>query len=229
MEMTQEAQRTTPDHTASVEAESAAADYLRAARIKADVVRIVMNEAVGPGSTGVADDFGAAVEMALKAVLAFRKQGPVSAEATYGDIRRKLRSKRLGTQRSDAPQRAAVSGQEKSRRALRRVRRTAPSRCRGTDGRSRGWLLDRPRGHQRVQPSVRTERRVASIREIRRVDQGRSQRTVQHRTPSDTATARHPVAGVVVPHVPTQWPTRSPTGCAGGRRGRSPPWRARSA
>ena len=96
MEMTQEAQRTTPDHKASVDAESAAADYLRAAKTKADVVRIVMNEAVGPGSTGVADDFGAAVEMALKAVLAFRKQGPASAEATYGDIRRKLRSRDWG-------------------------------------------------------------------------------------------------------------------------------------
>lgn len=66
-----------------LEAEGLAANLLRASRAKARVVASVMNDELGPGTSGIADDFGVAVEMALKARVVFRECGPWNNTAGY--------------------------------------------------------------------------------------------------------------------------------------------------
>ena len=59
-----------------LEAEGLATELLWTAQTKAAAVAIVMNDEYGPGPSGIADDFGVAVEMALKARLVFTECGP---------------------------------------------------------------------------------------------------------------------------------------------------------
>ena len=59
-----------------LEAEGLATELLWASQTKASVVASVMNDECGPGPSGIADDFGVAVEMALKARLVFTECGP---------------------------------------------------------------------------------------------------------------------------------------------------------
>ena len=66
-----------------VEAEGLAVNLLRASETKASVVASVMNDEYGPGISGIADDFGVAVEMALKARVVFRECGPWNDSAGY--------------------------------------------------------------------------------------------------------------------------------------------------
>lgn len=78
-----------------LEAEGLAAKLLWASKAKAGVVASVMNDACGPGMSGIADDFGVAVEMALKARLVFRECGPWNNPAGYRAMETTIK-KRLG-------------------------------------------------------------------------------------------------------------------------------------
>ncbi|MYB52473.1 MAG: hypothetical protein F4X77_09795 [Acidobacteriia bacterium] len=78
-----------------LEAEGLAAKLLWASKAKAGVVASVMNDECGPGMSGIADDFGVAVEMALKARLVFRECGPWNNPAGYRAMEMTI-EKRLG-------------------------------------------------------------------------------------------------------------------------------------
>lgn len=78
-----------------LEAEGLAAQLLWASEAKAAVVTSVMNDENGPGTSGIADDFGVAVEMALKARLVFRECGPWNNTAGYRAMEQAIRE-RLG-------------------------------------------------------------------------------------------------------------------------------------
>ena len=78
-----------------LEAEGLAAELLWASETKARVVASVMNDECGPGTSGIADDFGVAVEMALKARVVFRECGPWNNTAGYRAMEKAI-EKRLG-------------------------------------------------------------------------------------------------------------------------------------
>ncbi|MCY4636575.1 MAG: hypothetical protein OXG04_19085 [Acidobacteria bacterium] len=78
------------------QAEGLAAELLWAAETKASVVAIVMNADYGPDPSGIADDFGVAVEMALKARLVFQEYGPWENTAGRRAIEEALKGKLLG-------------------------------------------------------------------------------------------------------------------------------------
>ena len=77
------------------EAEGLAANLLRASKAKTRVVASVMNDECGPGTSGIADDFGVAVEMALKARVVFRECGPWNNTDGYRAMETAI-EKRLG-------------------------------------------------------------------------------------------------------------------------------------
>lgn len=100
--MTESETRTTPgtsggDETRKprLDAEGLAAELLWASETKARVVASVMNDECGPGTSGIADDFGVAVEMALKARVVFRECGPWNNTAGYRAMEKAI-EKRLG-------------------------------------------------------------------------------------------------------------------------------------
>ena len=76
-------------------AEGLAAKLLWASDVKARVVATVMNNQWGPGASGIADDFGVAVEMALKARVVFRECGPWNSTARYREMEEAVK-RRLG-------------------------------------------------------------------------------------------------------------------------------------
>ena len=78
-----------------VEAEGLAVKLLWASETKASVVASVMNDECGPGTRGIADDFGVAVEMALKARVVFRESGPWNETAGYRAMEKAI-EERLG-------------------------------------------------------------------------------------------------------------------------------------
>ena len=77
------------------QAEGLAAELLWAAETKAWVVAIVMNADDDSGPSDIADDFGVAVEMALKAHLVFQKYGPWENTAGRRAMEKKLKDKLL--------------------------------------------------------------------------------------------------------------------------------------
>ncbi len=70
-----------------------AANLLWASEVKAQVVASVMNDECGPGTSGIADDFGIAVEMALKARVVFRECGPWNNSAGYRAMEEAIKTK----------------------------------------------------------------------------------------------------------------------------------------
>ena len=76
-----------------LEAEGLAAKLLWAAEAKAAVVAIVLNDENGPGTSGIADDFGIAIEMALKARVVFRECGPWDNTAGYQAMETAIRDR----------------------------------------------------------------------------------------------------------------------------------------
>ena len=79
----------------AIDTEGLAATLLHAAEDKAWVVASVMNDECGPGTSGIADDFGVAVEMALKARVVFKECGPWEDSAGYREMEKAIKT-RLG-------------------------------------------------------------------------------------------------------------------------------------
>lgn len=78
-----------------LETEGLAAKLLWASEVKARVVASVMNDECGPGTSGIADDFGVAIEMALKARVVFRECGLWNNTAGYQAMEKAI-EKKLG-------------------------------------------------------------------------------------------------------------------------------------